>query len=181
MKKDELTNINIALKDFPAKLAKPFKVLMDAKNVSEKISARSYLVKMGKAIMPQLQQLTDYENSEIRMEAAKIIELIADGKSIPIFIKLLDDKEFEIRWIAAEGLIKIGRNSIRPLLMSVRDGESSLIYNKGVHHVLESLLNGVEKKKLVTLLRSLDDYHELGETAPVEASVALKTVFKTRE
>jgi HEAT repeat protein len=70
------------------------------------------------------------------MEAAKIVELIADRRSIPLLINLLDDKEFEIRWIAAEGLIKIGRRSILPLLKSVRDGESSYFHNKGAHHVL---------------------------------------------
>lgn len=74
----------------------------------------------------------------LRMEAAKIVELIADRRSIPLLINLLDDKEFEIRWIAAEGLIKIGRRSILPMIKSVRNGESSYFHNKGAHHVLNS-------------------------------------------
>jgi hypothetical protein len=112
------------------------------------------------------------------MEAAKIVELIADRRSIPFLINLLDDKEFEIRWIAAEGLIKIGRRAILPLLKSIRDGKSSFILNKGAHHVLQSLLNENEKKKLISFLLTLDDAQELGETAPVEASEAIKTIFK---
>ena len=181
MKKGDITEIDNALNDFPVNLAKLIKESLDTRNSGEKLAARSSLVRMGKTIIPKMHKLLDSENGLIRMEAAKIVELIADRKSIPIFIKLLDDKEFEIRWVAAEGLIKIGRSTIKPLLKSVRDGESSFIFNSGVHHILESLLNGVEKKKLVTLLQSLDDYHELGETAPVEASAALKTVFKVRE
>jgi hypothetical protein len=41
-----------------------------------------------------------------------------------------------------------------------------------------SLLNDKEKEQLATLLASLDNYHGLGETAPVEVSKALKTKFK---
>jgi HEAT repeat protein len=115
------------------------------------------------------------------MEAAKIVELIADRSSIQFLINLLDDKEFEIRWIAAEGLIKIGRRTILPLLRSIRDGESSFLHNKGAHHVLLSLLNKNEKNKLTSLLQSLDNAQELGETAPVEASVAIKTIFKRKD
>lgn len=81
---------------------------------------------MGKTIISQMHKLLDSENDSLRMEAAKIIELIADRRSIPLLINLLDDTKFDIRWIAAEGLIKIGRRSILPLLKSVREGESSL-------------------------------------------------------
>jgi len=35
-------------------------------------------------------------------------------------------------------------------------------------------------QKLTPLLLSLENYHELGETAPVEASKALRTVFKCK-
>jgi hypothetical protein len=42
------------------------------------------------------------------------------------------------------------------------------------------LLKEDEKNKLTTLLLSLDDAQELGETAPVEASEAIKTIFKRK-
>jgi len=45
---------------------------------------------------------------------------------------------------------------------------------------LIGLLDEKEKNKLTSLLLSLDDARELGETAPVEASEALKTVFKKK-
>jgi len=178
MKKNDNTEINNALNDFPDNLAKLIKGSLDTKNSGKKLAARSTLVKMGKTIIPQLHRLLDSKNGLVRSEAAKIVELIADRRSIPFLIILLDDKEFEIRWIAAEGLIKIGRRSILPLLKSVRDGESSYFHNKGAHHVLNGLLNESDKKKLSPLLLSLDNSYELGETAPVEASKAIKTIFK---
>jgi HEAT repeat protein len=178
MKKNNNIEIDNALNDFPDKLVKLIKGSLDTKNFGKKLAARSTLVRMGKTIIPRLHKLINSKNGFLRAEIAKIVELIADRRSIPLLINLLDDKEFEIRWIAAEGLIRIGRRSIFPLLKSVRDGESSYFPNKGAHHVLNSLLYVNEKKKLMPLLLSLDDSHELGETAPVEASKAIKTIFK---
>lgn len=178
MKKIDKTEIDNALNDFPGNLAKLIKGSLDTKNSGKKLAARNTLVRMGKTIIPQLHRLLDSENGLLRMEAAKIVELIADRKSIPFLINLLDDKEFEIRWIAAEGLIKIGRPAILPLLKSIRDGKSSFILNKGAHHILLSILKEDEKNKLTKLLLSLDDAQELGETAPVEASEAIKTIFR---
>jgi HEAT repeat protein len=178
MKKIDNTEIDINLNDFPDKLVNLIVGLLDDKNYSIKHDARNALVKMGKRVIPQMHKLLASKNILLRKDAAKVVELIADRRSIPLLISLLYDTESEIRWIAAEGLIKIGRRSILPLLKSIRDGKSSHFHNKGAHHVLNSLLNETEKKKLVPLLLSLNDYHELGETAPVEASKALKTKAK---
>ena len=180
MNKNDSSEIDITLKEFPDHLASLIKESLDSKNTVNKLAARSKLVRMGKIIIPQIHKLLNSENPLLRMEAAKIVELIADKRSIPFLITLLDDKEFEIRWIAAEGLVKIGRRAILPLLKAIRDGKSSFIFNKGVHHVLLSLLNENEKNKLISLLLSLDDAKELGETAPVEAAEAIKIIFKRK-
>jgi hypothetical protein len=173
--KEEYKNI---LSGFPDNLVKLVNESLDTDNYSKKLSARETLVKMGKTIIPQMHKLLDSENDLLRMEAAKIVELIADRRSIPFLLRLLDDKIFDIRWIAAEALIKIGRQSICPLLKSIRDGKSSFIFHRGAHHILLGLVAEEEKNKLTPLLQSLDNYHELGETAPVQASIALKTIFR---
>jgi len=181
MNKNDSTEIDISLKNLPDNLAKLIKGSLDNSSSSKKLAARKTIVKMGRSIIPQIHILLVAENNLLRMEGAKIAELIADRRSIPFLINLLDDKVFEIRWIAAEGLIKAGRRSILPLLMSVRDGKSSILFNNGVHHVLISLLNENEKGKLSSLLLSLENTNELGETAPVEASEAIKTIFKRKD
>jgi hypothetical protein len=178
MKKYSSSEIDKDLNILPDNLAGLIKESLETKSLSKKLSAREILVKMGKKIIPQIHKLLSSENDSLRMEAVKITELIADRSSIPTLIDLLDDPLFEIRWIAAEGLVKIGRRSICPLLKSVRDGRSSLFFNRGTHHILLCLVDEEERNKLMPLLQSLDNYHELGETAPVQASVALKTVFK---
>ena len=178
MKKKANTEIDNALNNFPDNLTVLIKESLNSKNSVKKLVARTTLVRMGKTIVPQLHRLLDSKNDLLRAEAVKLVELIADRRSIPFLIRSLDDKEFEIRWIAAEGLIKTGRRSILPLLKSVRDGKSSYFHNKGAHHVLNGLLNESEKKKLSPLLLSLDNSNELGATAPVEASKAIKTISK---
>jgi HEAT repeat protein len=173
MKRNENSEIDKILGDTPADLVNLIRASLDTKDVNKKLKSRKLLVKMGKKILPQMNKLLKSGDLRVRMEAAKIIELIGNRMSIPVLIDLLVDIEFDIRWIAAEALIKIGRRSIRPLLKSVRDGENSILLNEGAHHVLMSLLNENEKKHEFSLLQSLENYHSLGVTAPVEASIAL--------
>lgn len=115
-----------------------------------------------------------YKNERFKIELSKIIQTIADRRSIPALINLLDDNEVDIRWIAAEGLIKIGRHSIIPLLRSIRDGHIS---NSGAYHILQNLLSADEKLAMRHLLNSLGNFPEMAEIAPVHASIALKRTF----
>ena len=180
MKKTDIIKLDKILNDFPESLGKLIKESFESKNYRKKIDARNTLVKKDKTIVPPMHKLLESESNLIRRKAIKIVELFADRRSIPVFINLLDDDEFEIRWIAAEGLVRIGRYSILPLLESVRYGDSSFIHNKAVYHALLGLLNEKEKENLLSLFHSLDDYHELGETAPVEASQAIKAIYKRK-
>jgi HEAT repeat protein len=174
MKKNDNSEIENTLKDLPAEIISLFKESLDTGNVKLKLKSRKTLVRMGKTILPLLHKLSASENVIIRMEAVKILELVADRRSMYEFIRLLEDKEFDIRWTAAEGLIRIGRRSIRPLTEAVRDGENSIVLNEGAHHVLTALLNETEKKNEESFLLSLENYHTLGGTAPLEASSVLE-------
>jgi HEAT repeat protein len=178
MIKIENAEIDQILKDFPESLVELIKDLLNEQNYTKKHDATGELVQKGKSIIPQLHKLVLSKNESLRKEVAKIIQLIADRTSIPLLINLLDDPVSDIRWIAAEGLIKIGKSCIVPLLKSVRDREKLTFLAKGAHHVLMSLLSHKEQEQLEALLASLDNYLRLGETAPVEASKALKTIFK---
>jgi hypothetical protein len=173
MKKKDNPEIDKILNDAPVRLVQLIKASLDDQNVNQKLSARQTLVKMGKKILPQINKLLKSGDIALRLEAAKIIELIGNRMSINVLIDLLEDTEFDIRWIASEGLIKIGRRSVRPLLKAVRDGINSIFLNEGAHHVLIYLLNENEKKNEMSLLLSLENHHTLGATAPVEASIAL--------
>src|SRR5664280_3025224 len=87
MKEIDNTEIDNALDDFPGNLAKLIKESLDTKNSDKKLAARSTLVRMGKTIVPQLHRLLDSKNGLLRSEASKIVELIADRRSIPFLIR----------------------------------------------------------------------------------------------
>src|SRR5664279_6641687 len=78
--------IDTSLKGFPDKLTSLINELLDSKNSENKLAARSKLVSMGKSIIPQLHRLLDSENGLLRMEITKVVELIADRKSIPCLL-----------------------------------------------------------------------------------------------
>lgn len=130
---------------------------------------------IGNSVVKQKYIPLSYKNERLKLELSRIVHTIADRRSIPALINLLDDNEMDIRWIAAEGLIKIGRKSIIPLLISIRDGRIPCF---GAHHVLQNLLTKDEKSALSFLLLSLDNNSDLAEIAPAQASIALKQTFR---
>lgn len=129
------------------------------------------------SIIPHKHESVSEVNEHLKKEVEKIICVVADKRSIPALINLLDDHEFDIRWIAAESLIRIGRRSIVPLLCTIRDGRR-FSYPGKAHHVLQCLLTRSEKKALQPLLTSLCEDSGRNENAVVEASFALRRVFR---
>lgn len=129
------------------------------------------------SIIPQKHRTPAPIYERLQFEVENIISFIADKRSIPALIDLLDDNEYEVRWIAAEGLIRVGRKSIIPILELIRDGKQ-FRYPRKVHHVLENLLARKEKRELHHLLATLDSYPYILETATLQASVALKNFMQ---
>jgi hypothetical protein len=178
MKKIYNPDTGINLNDSPESILQQITGLLENNNFPDVHNKIAALGKLGNGIIPQLHEILCSENGHIRLEALKVVKYIADRRSIPVLIYLLDDSETGIRWVAAEGLVNIGRSCIRPLLRSIRDRKNPAFLYKGAHHVLNSLLYGDEKEKLQTLLLSLDNYHQLGGISPVLAYEALETIFK---
>lgn len=101
--------------------------------------ARYELVKIGKPAVKYLSSLLDAPKEYIRWEAIKTLSQIADPETIPILISSLENEDFDIRWMAAEALINIGKRSIKPLLESVVSSKKSIFLLEGVHHILKDL------------------------------------------
>jgi len=101
--------------------------------------ARYELVKIGKPAIKYLAGLLNEPKEHIRWESIKTLSQIAAPESIPILINALDNDDFDVRWLAAEGLIEIGKESIKPLLKSLIRNQDSKFLLEGVHHVLKDL------------------------------------------
>ncbi len=66
---------------------------------------------------------------------------IGDASAIPALINLLVDEAFEVRWRAAESLIKMKRESLIPLFRALRQSDrfDSMWFLDGIHHILRKL------------------------------------------
>ncbi len=121
--------------------------------------ARYELVSIGKPAVEYLIGLQYSPREWVRWEAIKTLSQIADPEAIPILINALENHDFDVRWLAAEGLIEIGKDSIRPLLESLISGSNSKYMLEGAHHVLK----GLEFKKVFKdydgLIKKLEKYN----------------------
>jgi HEAT repeat protein len=119
------------------------KKLYSKDGIQRKI-ARYDLVKIGKPAIKYLSDLLnepkDKEQKEyVRWETIKTLSQITDSESIPVLIKALENDDFDVRWMAAEGLINIGEKSIKPLLKTLVRKSNSIYLLEGTHHVLKEL------------------------------------------
>lgn len=124
--------------------------------------AREKLVEIGEKTLDYVYDLLDHPKHICRWEAMKVIEEIGSTKSISVFIEALNDDKSDIRWIAAEGLIRMGKYSVKPLLNLVAENYESVFILNGAHHVIyelyerELLPKNLPAKKLLAFLKSSD-------------------------
>ncbi len=142
-------------------------------------SARKKLEEIGLNVLPEIHKLLQSKNKQLRWEAAKVLETLGSSSSINTFISLLQDWDSDIRWIASEGLIKVGRESIAPLLQKVIEKGDSVFVHNGAHHVLKRLFTKEENKQFKDLLHTLKSSNETALAAPVKALEALEFFRKT--
>jgi len=98
--------------------------------------ARRALIAMGpKAVEPLLNALK-HRRSRVRYEAAMCLAAIADRRAVDGLVQALGDRAFEVRWVAAEGLIGIGRFAVPAVLQALMAGADSAWLREGCRHVL---------------------------------------------
>ncbi len=98
--------------------------------------ARLRLANIGKPAIPALIESLKKRDKVIRWEAAKTLGEIRDPAAAPPLVKVMSDKIFEIRWLAAEGLIAIGREALPPLLNELIKYPQNPWLQQGAHHVI---------------------------------------------
>jgi HEAT repeat protein len=165
----------------PNNIAEPISCLCKEINYELRVAARNKLVIMGRPILSQLYKLLALEDNVIRCEVAKVIELIGEKESVPVLIELLEDSDSGIRWIAANGLINIGRESIMPVLKSIINKKNETYFLRlGAHHILTELFYPNEKIKFKALLHSIQSNGGISESTALEVYNALRAIEKQK-
>lgn len=114
-------------------------VTLRSKDGATRERARKSLVALGKPTVSSLIGLLSDKNEHMRWEACKALGSIRDPTTAGPLVDALRDRSVEIQWLAAEGLIALGRKSVIPLLKALEAHFDSLFLREGAHHVLHAL------------------------------------------
>ncbi|MGO8749140.1 MAG: HEAT repeat domain-containing protein [Thermoguttaceae bacterium] len=130
-------------------------------NPAVRTKARKALVAMGELTVPSLIPLLLHRKPHVRWEAAKALCGIADPIAAFALVNAMDDRDGDVRWLAAEGVAALGRDGLQPLLAALLQRAQSSSFCEGAHHVCHTL---VKKRKLGLILRPL--LAALGQSEP---------------
>jgi HEAT repeat protein len=119
-------------------------------------AARRSLVAIGEPATDGLVEALTHKSAQLRWEAAKALSELADPKGGPALVAALADREFGVRWLAAEGLIVLGRAGLAPLMQALVDKSSSTLLLEGAHHVLRVLAERGLRDLVAPILQALE-------------------------
>jgi uncharacterized protein (DUF302 family) len=122
-----------------------------------RIHSRNSLVKIGKPAVPQLIEALRHGGHWLRWEAAKTLGEIGDPSAASALVQGLKDEEFDVGWLAAEGLIKVKAGGIEPLLHALMAEADLPRLREGAHHVIRELIKGELKEYLTPVLSAMDE------------------------
>jgi HEAT repeat protein len=142
-----------------------------------RVRARKSLVAIGGQAVRPLAKILSSKKEWCRWEATKTLGQIGDPSAIQVLVKALEDKMFDVRWLAAEGLIAIGHEALAPLLQVLVEHSDSLWLREGAHHVLHGIYKGDLTEILQPVIAALEGFEPSVETPPA-AEKALKVLEK---
>jgi len=150
---------------------------LESSNDAVRQDARRSLVGIGRPAVPYLLQALGDRHHRVRWGAAKALGQIGDPEAAEALVTAMEDPEFDVRWLAAQGLISMQRQILEPLFKAIQDDGTSAWLREGAHHVLKGTRDAI-----VPVLAALER-GEAQMTAPQAASQALGTLRQaaTRE
>jgi HEAT repeat protein len=85
----------------------------------------SALVHVGHAAVPALIEKSASQSAWIRWHCMRALGEIGDGRALPVLVGALCDPDHSAAWMAAKGLVRVGRRSIGPVLSLLMTAEMS--------------------------------------------------------
>jgi len=146
---------------------------LGSQNGLERVRARKSLISIGGQAVEALSESLTSKKRWVRWEAAKTLGQIGNAKAAAALITALEDKLFDVRWLAAEGLITIGPEALAPLLTALKKHPESRWLQEGVHHVLHDIDGRDLKGILHPVIIALEGFEP-----SVEVPLAIELVLK---
>jgi HEAT repeat protein len=145
-----------------------------------RVKARRNLVEIGGPAVEPLTKALSSRNRWMRWEAAKALGQIGDPEAAQALVRALEDKIFDVRWLAAEGLISIGKKALVPLLEALLERSDSPWMREGAHHVLHDIDNSGISEIILPILNALEGM-EADLEAPIMAEAALSKLRQSKK
>jgi HEAT repeat protein len=128
--------------------------------------------------VPSLIQLLSHHKQHVRWEAAKALGGIGDPIAAFALVNALNDRDGDVRWVAADGLVALGRDALPPLLAALIERTESDWLCEGAHHVCHVL---VRKRRFGPVLRPLLAALEQSEPETAAPLAAYNALSKLRD
>jgi HEAT repeat protein len=163
--------------------APPLKALIKSLSSEDdgvRVKARHSLVATGKAAVLPLTEALKSSHALVKWEAAKALGEIGAPEAAPSLVKALEDDQFDVRWLAAIGLIGMNIKGLKPLLHALMHRSDSVFLREGAHHVIHDLTKGELREYLAPVLAALENI-ELAAGCPQAAFHALEMLEKERK
>ena len=129
-------------------------------------TARTQLVEIGPPALESLIRIFETERTTYaHWDAAKAISAIGGQEAVTPLLHALGDKDFSVRWIAAEGLVAIGDIALEGLLNGIIAEEQPQFFCEGAHHVIHDLIS-----------RQLIDTETIEHLEPLQKVLTMKSV-----
>jgi HEAT repeat protein len=140
---------------------------------SERLKARSSLIREGVNAVPLLIQALSSHNQHARWEAAEALVMIKDPSAAPALVRALEDEDHDVRWAAMKALIALNRGGLEPLLQALIKNFDSVWLREGAHHILNVLKKQRQlRQPSLNVLRALESIEP--EAAVVRAAEAAR-------
>jgi len=114
-----------------------------------RIKARQYLVAIGEPAVSPLVEALAHRNQWVRWETAKSLGQIDSPAAAQALVRALEDDMFDVRWLAAKGLLTVGRDALVPLLHALLERSDSELLREGAHHIFHDLARGALERAYV--------------------------------
>lgn len=142
-------------------VAEPLDIVRELEDRSPGVrrQARELLVILGRMAVPPLLELLNDKRPHVRWEAAKALADIADVETTAALIEAMEsDEDVDVRWVAAEGLIAMGRQGVPPILAALLDRPHSAVLREGAAHVFHRLAKRKSFRWLLPVVVALRSY-----------------------
>jgi HEAT repeat protein len=148
---------------------------LGSKDAVVRQKARTALVNIGVAAVPSLLNALDAPLQHTRWEAAKSLVGIADPSAAERLIAALGDIDSDVRWVAGEALIALGRDALKPLLATLTNSDLPGGTYQGAHQVLHELAKSTDLTSLLEPVLKALDQPEPQMAVPLAAEKALQS------